>query len=97
MHRLYTFPRTAYRIYRDYAKQLWADTNTSARQKIANDKTRQAIRDVQHILQNSYEFVDVGDSDNDNTSEETSDVKARKDLLAACDQMLSTLPHERRG
>jgi hypothetical protein len=90
MHRLYTLPRTAYRIYRDYAKQLWADTNTSARQKIADDKTRQAIRDVQHILQNRYEFAD----DNNNSEESSHSDKARKDLLAACDQMLLTLPHE---
>jgi hypothetical protein len=89
MYRIYTLPRTAYRIYKNYAKQLWTDTNTSARRKIANDKTRQAIRDVQHILQRSNEYAGRDGGDN-----YESNMKARNDLLAACDQMLSTLPQD---
>lgn len=82
MHKLYTLPRTAYRIYTSYAKQLWTDTNTSARTKIANDKVRTAIRETQNILTSEYaEYSDVSN-------------EARKRLLVACNEMLACLPRD---
>jgi hypothetical protein len=82
IRKLYTLPRTAYRIYASYAKQLWTDTNASARKRIANDKVRTAIRETQHILTSEYAvYSDVSN-------------EARKRLLLACNEMLACLPQD---
>lgn len=82
MHKFYTLPRTAYRIYTSYAKKLWKDTNTSARKKIANDKVKTTIRETQQILMSEY--ADYSDVSNE----------ARKRLLVACNDMLASLPND---
>ena len=53
----YKLPKKAYRVYTGYAKQLWKDTDTSARSRIANDKVAQTIRDMQHVLNNEYYYA----------------------------------------
>jgi len=50
----YKIPQAAYRVYTGYAKQLWTDTDCSARSKIANDRVAQTIRDMQHVLNSEY-------------------------------------------
>jgi phosphatidate cytidylyltransferase len=42
-------PKRAVQIYADYAGRLWNETNTKARQVIANDKVLGAIRQIQAI------------------------------------------------
>jgi hypothetical protein len=90
VHNLYTLPRTAYRIYTSYFDKLWTATNTSARTKIANDKVRTAVRQVQSMLQCTGEYYEnpVG------VLEEEEDVEtrqAKERLLKACDNMLMAL------
>jgi len=68
----YKIPQAAYRVYTGYAKQLWTDTDCSARSKIANDRVAQTIRDMQHVLNSEYATKTInidttgdGDSDSD--------------------------------
>lgn len=99
MHDVYTLPRTAYRIYTSYFDKLWKATNTSARTKIANDKVRTAVRQVQSILQNTGDYYDNGnDNDNGNDTggnysieEDAETRQAKERLLKACDNMLMAL------
>jgi phosphatidate cytidylyltransferase len=78
---IYHLPRTVYRVYTSYFSQLWKATDTSARTKIANDKVRTAVRQVQLILQNTGEY----DEDTFETRE------AKEKLLKDCDAMLAAL------
>jgi hypothetical protein len=91
VHNLYTLPRTAYRIYTSYFDELWTATNTSARTKIANDKVRTAVRQVQNILQRTgaYDEKAVGVLEEEEEDVETRQAKER--LLKACDNMLMAL------
>ena len=73
-------PKIAYKIYTSYAKRLWKETDVSARKKIANDKVRGAIRQLEQLL--SDEYMEYSESSN----------KSKSSLLAACDDMLLSLP-----
>lgn len=92
----YRLPKTAYRIYTSYVRQLWRDTNTNARTRIANDKVRASVRDLQHLLRQSDEYnYDNFDHRNSNNGEdEDSLIQAQRQLLRACDVMLAALPQE---
>ena len=99
----YKIPKKAYRLYTGYAKQLWKDTDTSARSKIANDKVAQTVRDMQHVLSNEYATnIDDQQADDEDTisssssSSSSSDgskksEEAKERLLKACDDMLIIL------
>ena len=100
----YKIPKKAYRLYTGYAKQLWKDTDTSARSKIANDKVAQTVRDMQHVLSNEYATnIDDQQADDEDTissssssSSSSSDgskksEEAKERLLQACDDMLIIL------
>jgi hypothetical protein len=74
--RIYHLPRTAYRIYRDYAKRLWKETDVSAREKIADDKIRGSIRSMQQLLlSNEYARLPMKSDD------------AKLKLIEACRNM----------
>ena len=75
------FPKTAYRIYTGYAKRLWTETNPSARRKIANEKVKGAIRNMQNIL-TSNEYAYFSDACN----------QTKHSLMTACGDMLDSLP-----
>jgi hypothetical protein len=79
--RFYKFPKTAYGIYTGYAKRLWTETNVDARRKIANQRVKGSIRNMQHIL-SSNEYADFSDGCNE----------AKDSLMTACGDMLSSLP-----
>jgi hypothetical protein len=79
--RFYKFPKTVYGIYTGYAKRLWTETNVEARRKIANEKVKSAIRNMQHIL-TSNEYADFSDGCN----------QTKDTLMTACGDMLSSLP-----
>ena len=68
----YRLPKTAYKIYTSYAKQLWKDTDTSARTRIANDKVRSSVRNLLHLLQQAEEY-------NNNSNNKYKDASNRKD------------------
>lgn len=53
-----SLPKLAVRIYMNYFSQLWTDTNTDARKRIAKDKAAAAIRRVQHLVEGE-EYVDL--------------------------------------
>jgi hypothetical protein len=89
VHNLYTLPRTAYRIYTSYFDKLWTATNTSARTKIANDKVRTAVRQVQSMLQCTGEYDENPAGVLEEEDVETRQAKER--LLKACDNMLMAL------
>lgn len=78
---LYRLPKTAYRIYRNYAKRLWSETSVDARTRLANEKVKGAIRNTQHILQ-SNEYADFSDES----------ALARDKLLESCEEMLGSMP-----
>jgi len=77
--------KKAYRIYTGYAKQLWRETDPSERSKIANDKVAQTVRDMQHVLTSEHETISSSSSGSKKC------VSASEELLAACENMLSTL------
>jgi hypothetical protein len=81
--RIYNLPRTAYRIYRDYAKRLWRETNVSAREKIADDKIRGAIRSMQQVLL-SNEYARLPEKSED----------AKHHLIEACQNMENAIKLE---
>jgi hypothetical protein len=102
----YKIPKMAYRTYTGYAKQLWKDTDTSARSKIANDKVAQTVRDMQHVLNNEYatniddqqaradddeEKIISSSSSSSSSSGSKKSEEAKERLLKACDDMLTIL------
>ncbi|KAL3908019.1 MAG: hypothetical protein SGILL_008643, partial [Bacillariaceae sp.] len=87
---VYYLPRTAYRVYTSYFSALWKATSTSARNKIANDKVRTAVRQVQLILQNTGEY-DESMNEETGVLEDPETREAKEKLLKACDSMLATL------
>ncbi|KAG7339579.1 phosphatidate cytidylyltransferase [Nitzschia inconspicua] len=94
---VYTLPRTAYRIYTSYFDKLWKDTDTSVRNQIADDKVRTAIRQVQHILQNTGDYNTFGSSISSSSSLSSSSPSrrlAKQELLQACEVMLQLLKEE---
>jgi hypothetical protein len=79
----YRLPKTAYHIYTSYANRLWKETDVPARHKIANDKVRGTIRNMQHVLQaNEYAEFSGGC------------VEKKEKLLVACEELLSSLPQK---
>ena len=78
---LYKLPKAAYKIYTTYAKHLWKETDVSARKRIAKDKVKGAIRNMQNILVHANEYAEF-----DGVTFE-----AKKKLMASCDDMLNTL------
>lgn len=80
---LYKLPKAAYRVYMTYVRRLWRETDVSARKKVANDKVEGAVRNMQHIL-SCDEYVTVSETG----------AQSRKDLLAACESMLTALREE---
>jgi len=83
-HKKRALPRRAVRIYMDYFSQLWTDTNTDARKRIAKDKATSAIRRVQHLVQGE-EYIDLHDGETE---------VARKKLLDACNELLDCMHAE---
>jgi hypothetical protein len=75
-------PKQAYYIYTEYARRLWTETNPDARKKVANDKIKGVIRNMQQIV-GSDEYAKFSDGS----------LEAKNNLLFACDQMLSHLPN----
>lgn len=71
-------PRTAIRIYSDYASRLWRETSSDARKKVASDQVTQSIKQVQHVFRGEEygDFSKVSSTD-------------RKNLLDACDSILA--------
>ena len=69
----YKLPKKAYRVYTGYAKQLWKDTDTSARSRIANDKVAQTIRDMQHVLNNEYYYAATNTTTNTSSGDSESE------------------------
>jgi hypothetical protein len=72
-----SLPRKPIRIYYNYVRQLWYETSTDARKRIAQDKAAEAIRAVENLVKED-EYVDF--------SNETT--VARQKLLDACEVML---------
>jgi hypothetical protein len=77
----YRLPKTAYRIYKNYAKRLWSETSVDARTRLANEKVKGAIRNTQHILR-SNEYADFTEASS----------QARERLLESCDALLDSMP-----
>jgi hypothetical protein len=75
-------PKQAYYIYTEYARRLWTETNPDARKKVANDKIKGVIRNMQQIV-GSDEYAKFSDGS----------LEAKNNLLFACDEMLSHLPN----
>lgn len=75
-----SIPRKAIRIYSDYARQLWYETSTDARKRIAQDKAAAAIRAVELLIKEE-EYVEF--------SEKTT--AARQKLLESCHVMLAEM------
>ena len=73
------------RIYVDYAKRLWNETNTTQRQRIAKQKAASAIQRVQHYMRGE-EYMDLGLETNEEDPEKRR--YARDKLIEACDTVL---------
>ena len=90
-------PKEAFHIYTDYASRLWNETNPEARQKIARAKTTNAIKQVQHILQNRIQQQQRDADDNhvvekmveDEEEDDDYDPILVQELLDACDNVLT--------
>lgn len=80
----YKVPRAAYRIYKNYAKRLWRETDVEQRQKIADDKIRLTIRAMQHVLQ-SNEYASQLPAKSE---------KAKDNLMEACYDMEKAMEPE---
>lgn len=80
---IHKLPRAAYRVYVSYVRRLWKETDVEAREEVANDKVKGAIRNMQHILScNEYKAL---------THE---GAKSQEELLTACENMLATLSED---
>eukprot|EP00980_Cylindrotheca_fusiformis_P025638 scaffold14307_cov177-Cylindrotheca_fusiformis.AAC.2 len=79
---IYKLPKAAYKIYTTYAKRLWKETGVSARKKVANDKVRGAIRNMQSILVHAKEYNEFDEAT----------YEAQVKLMASCEDMLAALP-----
>jgi hypothetical protein len=73
-------PKRAVKIYTDYAKRLWKETDREARQKIARGKAAAAIRSVEKIMEGEAEYVEFSEQQ-----------EARQQLLEACQRMLKAI------
>mmetsp|Transcript_18154 Transcript_18154/g.25183 ORF Transcript_18154/g.25183 Transcript_18154/m.25183 type:complete len:539 (-) Transcript_18154:209-1825(-) len=76
-----SLPKRAVKIYTGYFSQLWTDTSTDARKRVAKDKATATIRRVQHLVQGE-EYVDLHDGETE---------VARKKLLDACNELLDAM------
>jgi CDP-diglyceride synthetase len=74
-----SLPNRAVRIYTDYAKRLWLDTNPEARKLMAEHKTTAAIQQVQKFIDDEPESVI------------SSEAKAK--MRDACLEVLTALTH----
>lgn len=75
-----SLPRKPIKLYYNYVRQLWYETSTDARRRIAQDKAAEAIRAVEKLIKED-EYVEF--------SYETS--VARERLLDACKAMLTEM------
>ena len=75
-----SLPRKPIKLYYNYVRQLWYETSTDARRRIAQDKAAEAIRAVEKLIKED-EYVEF--------SHETS--VARERLLDACKAMLTEM------
>jgi hypothetical protein len=75
-----TLPKRAVKIYTDYARRLWKETDREARQKIARGKAAAAIRSVEKIMQGDAEYVEFSEQQ-----------EAREQLLESCRRMLKAI------
>lgn len=75
-----SLPRKPIKLYYNYVRQLWYETSTDARKRIAQDKAAEAIRAVEKLVKDD-EYVEF--------SYETS--VARERLLDACKAMLTEM------
>jgi len=78
----YKLPKAAYRIYTAYATRLWKETDLEARKKVANDKVRGSVRNMQNILIHAKEYSEFDDAT----------YESQHKLLAACEELLEVLP-----
>lgn len=78
----YKLPKAACRIYAAYVKRLWKETDVAAREKVADDKVRGSIREMQHILVHAKEYAEFDEATNE----------SQQKLMAACEEMLEALP-----
>lgn len=85
-------PKRIMNIYVNYISRLWKETNTTSRERIANQKAYHAIKQVHHLLQNGEEYVDIlNHHDGDSLDDMEHKEDARDDLLSACNTMLDLL------
>lgn len=78
----YKLPKAACRIYASYVRQLWKETDVAAREKVANEKVRGSIRNMQNILLHAKEYAEFDDAT----------YESQQTLMAACEEMLESLP-----
>lgn len=72
--------RNVIRIYSDYTRRLWHDTNPAARKSISNDKVGATIRELQHMI------LEVDNLDHTDLSEEN-----KAELVDSCDRVLQAM------
>ena len=77
-------PKEAFKIYTEYARRLWNETNTEARKNIASDKVSGAIRQIHDITRASEQAGSLNVSD-----------AALDELEEACTAMMETLRRNR--
>ncbi|CAJ1890091.1 unnamed protein product [Cylindrotheca closterium] len=78
----YKLPKAACRVYASYVKRLWAETDVAARERVADDKVRGSIRNMQNILLHAKEYAEFDDAT----------YESQNKLLVACEEMLEALP-----
>mmetsp|Transcript_37569 Transcript_37569/g.91151 ORF Transcript_37569/g.91151 Transcript_37569/m.91151 type:complete len:519 (+) Transcript_37569:3095-4651(+) len=78
----YKLPKAACRIYASYVKRLWKETDVAARERVAGDKVRGSIREMQNILVHAKEYTEFDDAT----------YESQQKLLTACEEMLEALP-----
>jgi len=79
-------PQIAVKIYVDYLQRLWGETSPDERRHIAQDKARDAVKTVQHLmLGEEYTARELL------SKEDKQAVKAREHMLEACRLLLASM------
>jgi phosphatidate cytidylyltransferase len=77
-------PNRAVKIYTDYAKRLWNETNPEARKIMTQHKTAVAVRQVQQILMSNS-------NDNDNMDNNAISPELKAKMMQLCNEVLMAL------
>lgn len=81
-------PQVVAQLYVTYATKLWRQTNHEEREKLAAQKALSAVKRVKNLMEGE-EYVDLSLSKEGESSYEVNDrIKARDQLLLACNNML---------